>query len=149
MKSQKNEPDPTTASDRPDKGPVPKSEQAIRLDEARLHRAFDYLKSTLQESDPLDANLGSINSGLIRMSLGFERSLLSKLEDGSPDVGQLIQILPAIETHLRMMRQVERFAQLKLRIEQARKRERTDDHTTPGLDAPAGPARSQNEDSAV
>ena len=126
MESQTNEPDSTTAIAPPDECPEPDAEHAIHLDEVRLHRAFDYLKSTLQESDPLDANLGSTNSGLIRMSLGFERSLLSKLEDGSPDVGQLIQILPAIETHLRMMRQVERFAQLKLRIEQARKRERTE-----------------------
>jgi hypothetical protein len=87
----------------------------------RLSRVLDYQANALAKKDALEANLGSLNSGLMRMSLWLDEAIEQAMGMGQPNVERLEQILPAIETHLRVMRQVDRFAQIELRANQSRK----------------------------
>ena len=89
--------------------------------EARLSRVLDYQASSLGKEDPLEANLGSINSGLMRVALWLDETIEQAMESGPRTVERLQRILPAIDTHLRVTRQVDRFAQIELRAIGARK----------------------------
>jgi len=89
--------------------------------EARLRRVLDYQANALAKEDALEGSLGSINSGLMRMSLWLDEAIEQAMESGPPHVERLEQILPAIETHLRVTRQVDRFAQIEMRANEARK----------------------------
>jgi hypothetical protein len=59
--------------------------------------------------------LGSVNSGLMRIGLWLDDTIGRAMSDGSPTLERMHRVLPAIETYLRVMRQVDRFAQLELR----------------------------------
>ena len=94
----------------------PKVEQQV----ARLRRVSDYLTSSLAKADPLEANIGSINSGLMRLALSLDDIIERAVGAGPQTVEGLENVMPAIDTHLRVTRQVDRFAQLELRSHEAR-----------------------------
>jgi hypothetical protein len=117
---------------------------------ARLNRLHDFQTSSLAKEDPLDANLGSVNSGLIRVALWLDEVITDAMESGPASVERLQRMLPAIDTHLRVTRQVDRFAQLELRNIEARKLkgkkgDSAGEEFDPMLDLPLG----GSEDSAV
>ena len=87
---------------------------------ARLSRALDYQLGALGKEDPLAANLGSMNGGLMRMAVWLDETLLQSMESGPPNLERAQRLLPAIETLLRLMRQVDRFSQLELRTAESR-----------------------------
>jgi len=89
--------------------------------EARLRRVLDYQANSIAKEDALEANLGSLNSGLMRMSLWLDEAIEQAMESGPTNVERLEQILPAIDTQLRVMRQVDRFAQIEMRANQTPK----------------------------
>ena len=82
---------------------------------ARLARVRDYQEAALAKEDLLQANLGSAASGLMRIGIRLDEVIEQVLAGGSPTLERALKSLPAIETHLRLMRQVDRFAQLELR----------------------------------
>jgi hypothetical protein len=87
---------------------------------ARLSRVVDYQAQSLGKPDALQANLGSLNSGLMRIALNLDEALEQALSGGPRTVERVQKLLPAIETHLRVARQVDRFAQLEMRSEMSR-----------------------------
>ena len=89
--------------------------------EARLSRVFDYQAKSLAKEDDLEANLGSINSGLMRIAIWLDEAVDQVLESGPRTVERLTRLLPAIDAHLRVTRQVDRFAQLEIRAVESRK----------------------------
>ena len=118
--------------------------------DARLSRVLDFQASSLAKDDPLEANLGSINSGLMRVALWLDEAIEEAMESGPRTVERLQRMLPAIETHLRVTRQVDRFAQLEIRNAEARKPKPTvDDRDTVCLDAPSNASIGESEDSEV
>jgi hypothetical protein len=115
--------------------------------EARLTRVLDYQASALTKEDHLEANLGSINSGLMRIGLWLDETIGRAMAGGPPTVERMHRILPAIETHLRVTRQVDRFAQIELRAAAARKPKATDDPAKLiNTDAAPGLGITQSED---
>lgn len=88
---------------------------------ARLKRLHDFQTSSLAKDDPLEATLGSVNSGLMGIAFWLDEVLTDAMESGPPSIERLQRMLPAIEAHLRVTRQVDRFAQLELRNVEARK----------------------------
>jgi hypothetical protein len=115
-----------------------------------LSRVLDYQAHALAKPDPLQANLGSINSGLMRISLWLDESVAHALDGGPPDVERLSRVSQAIDTYLRVTRQVDRFSQLELRTFEARRRQRTEHPREPlRVDAPWYPGRGGSEDSVV
>ncbi len=117
---------------------------------ARLSRVLDYQIKSLEKDDPLEANLGSINSGLIRMALWLDETIEQAMESGPPNVERLSKVLPAIDTHLRVTRQVDRFANIELRAAEARKPKPAEHNGKKKcLDSPAGGGVEESEDSEV
>ena len=118
--------------------------------DARLSRVLDYQASSLQKDDPLEANLGSINSGLMRVALWLDETIEQAMVSGPPNVERLSRILPAIDTHLRVTRQVDRFANIELRAAEARNPKPSDNNgAVLSLDAPSSTGIGQSEDSEV
>ena len=116
--------------------------------DARLSRVLDYQASSLEKEDALEANLGSLNSGLMRVALWLDETIEQAMDSGPPNIDRLQRILPAIDTHLRVTRQVDRFAQIELRAAEACNPKVTDDSSAkPRLDAPSIAEISQSEDS--
>lgn len=129
---------------------VAQATRATNSHDARLSRVLDYQASSLQKDDPLEANLGSINSGLMRVALWLDETIEQAMESGPPNVERLSRILPAIDTHLRVTRQVDRFAQIELRAVEARKPKPTDDvRAALCLDATSTTGIDQSEESEV
>ena len=127
---------------------VGEAAQPSNSHDARLSRVLDYQASSLQKDDPLEANLGSINSGLMRLALWLDETIEQAMESGPPNVERLSRILPAIDTHLRVTRQVDRFANIELRAAEASKPKLLDKNDTVlCLDAPS--STGQSEDSEV
>ena len=92
----------------------------------------------------------SINSGLMRVALCLEETIEQAMGTGPPNLERLQRVLPAIDTHLRVTRQVDRFAQIELRAAEARKPKPTDNSTSQVcLDTHSTIGISQSEDSEV
>jgi hypothetical protein len=118
--------------------------------DARLSRVLDYQASSLQKDDPLEASLGSINSGLMRVALWLDETIEQAMVSGPPNVERLARILPAIDTHLRVTRQVDRFANIELRAAEARKPKPSQSNGAAlSLDTPSSTRSDQSEDSEV
>lgn len=100
---------------------TPRELTAASTHEARLRRIRDYLNDSLNKNDPLEANVGAINSGLLRMALWLDETLENAMSDGTQNVDRLKRLLPAIEAQLKISRQVDRFAQIEIRAIEARK----------------------------
>ena len=150
MEIQPNETDAVTALAQSGEHAVTDADQAANSHDARLSRVLDYQVSSLEKDDPLEANLGSINSGLMRVALWLDETIEQAMESGPPNVERLSRILPAIDTHLRVTRQVDRFAQIELRAVEARQPKPTDDNcATLRVDAPSSSGVGQSEDSEL
>ncbi len=83
--------------------------------EARLKVANDYLSKSLEKQDPLEANLGSVNSGLIRVAVQLDETLRKAIESGPRTLEFMHQLEPSIELVLKLARQIGRFADVELR----------------------------------
>jgi hypothetical protein len=150
MEIQSIQADAITALDRSGERSVAEAVQPTISHNVRLSRVLDYQISSLEKDDPLEANLGSINSGLMRVALWLDETIEQVMESGPPNVERLARILPAIDAHLRVTRQVDRFAQIELRAVDARKPKATDDNpATLCLDASSSTGIGQSEDSEV
>ena len=78
----------------------------------RQERIRDYLRSALAMEDPLAANVGAVNSDLMLFSYSLQRAITKAL-DMTPDaLDQFGKLMPAIDSYMRISRQVERFAKL-------------------------------------
>ncbi len=89
---------------------------------------IDYQTKSLEKTDALEANLGSINSGLMRIAVSLDETIEQAIESGPRTLERVQRILPAIETHLRVARQIDRFAQIDVRAAESRKRKPNDDN---------------------
>ena len=134
----------------------PVSQQAVipsmsDAHEARLRCVLDYQHNSLAKPNALEANLGSINSGLLRICICLDEAIVQATENGPCTVERVQNMLPAIDTYLRVTRQIDRFANLEARINEARRPKHGDDPISAvNLDEPmALPARPQSEDSPM
>ena len=83
--------------------------------EARLKVVNEYLSKSLAKRDPLEANLGSVNSGLIRVAVQLDETLRKAIESGPRTLEFMHQLEPSIELALKLARQIGRFADVELR----------------------------------
>ncbi len=104
---------------------APAADNPIRVPKqlrTRLKRVQDYQSQALAKTNALEANLGSVNSGLMGISLQLDHAIRKTL-DASPDMIERVQkLLPTIETHLKVARQIDRFTQLELQMSASRKK---------------------------
>jgi hypothetical protein len=149
MTQQPAQPDAVELPSRADEFALPTSNHTLADNhEARLSRLRDYQVSSLGREDALQSNLGSINAGLMRVALWLEEIVQETMEGGPRTMERLQRISPAIETHLRVARQVDRFSQIELRAVGARKPRANDDGAARAcLDASPAAGTGQSEDS--
>jgi hypothetical protein len=104
----------------PRTGQGPVSGDRTNLRQARrLERVDAYLEKVLAKKNSLQANLGSINSGLMRIAVHMDEVINENLALGPASLDQIQRLAPTIETYLRVARQVDRFAQLETRAGQS------------------------------
>jgi hypothetical protein len=108
----------------------PKSSRRHR----RLERIRDYECDALAQPDALVANLGAINSDLMRLAYRLLRSTNAGLAQYATSLEDVATILPAIGVCSQITRQIDRLAQLDCRL-----------RVSPSGNSPPGfPARSRN-----
>ena len=150
MEIQRIQTDTVTALDKSGPREVTAAAPPVSSHDARLSRVLDYQVSALEKDDPLEANLGSINSGLMRVALWLDETIEQAMASGPPNVERLSRILPATDTLLRVARQVDRFANIELRAAAARKPKTPDaNHGAYCFDVPSNGGIGQSEDSEV
>ncbi len=88
----------------------------------RLDCIERYRDGALKKSDLLDANLGLVTSGLLKMAYRQEQLLDQAYEQcaDSPRGREVLRL--AVDDHLRVTRQLERFLQLEIRSAEVHQR---------------------------
>ena len=110
----------------------PASLTAVSVHEARLSRLHDYLTNSLEKKDALEANVGSVNSGLIRVAIWLDETIEQAIESGPCSIERIESVSPAIDTQLRVARQVDRFAQIEIRSTESGKPKKIGSNTNMG-----------------
>ena len=82
----------------------------------RLQRIEQLQSQALANPDPLAANLGAANGALMRIGFRLEEALEGALAKVPSPTERFDRLVPAIETYLKVMRQVDRFSQLEQRL---------------------------------
>jgi len=131
-------PETQTAESRPEDGgstPLPASTEEHT---ARMSRVLDLMASALSKDDHLRANLGSMNAGLMRLGIHFEEGLEGSMTASPLTVERLQKILPAVETHLRLLRQIDRFAHLEQQLTRSQRPQEFANHSENAAATPRG-----------
>lgn len=116
-----NEPIESTNTHEAIRGPEAPKEPGTTA--VRLQRVADYQSDAAALPDPLRANLGLMNAGLMRIGQAIDEAVDQALRDGPTTIEQLDRLRPTIEMYLRITRQVDRFAQLELKTREVDSRE--------------------------
>jgi|tagenome__1003787_1003787.scaffolds.fasta_scaffold17556544_1 hypothetical protein len=96
---------------------VPMSDQPAHHDnyDLRLQRIADYQSQALAKKHHLKSNLASINCGLMRIATQLETTIEQAMARSEISEAGMERLDQAIGTHLRVTRQIDRFAQIDLR----------------------------------
>ena len=89
---------------------------AEALAELREKRTFDYLQEVLGIGDPLSANVGAVVADLMFFASHMRRIIAPALQELPAEPRSLANLLPAVESHSRVARQIERLAALMDRL---------------------------------
>ena len=101
-------------------GRGPAEKPPTELHDARVSRVLDYQYAALEEDDPLTAGLASLNSGLMRIAIELDEPIAKALESDPQKVAMDCSVQAALDTLLRVTRQVDRLAQTEVRVAKAR-----------------------------
>jgi hypothetical protein len=100
------------------------SERRTTADESatvlRLRRIEDLQANALAKADPLEASLGAANGALLRVGMRLEENIERAWASMTDPADRFVRIAPTIESLLKVMRQVDRLAQLDQRLNSAR-----------------------------
>ena len=88
--------------------------------EQRLMNALEYQAEALSRESKRDACLGALNAGLARMAIRLEHAIEEAFDAEPLTLERVSKISPALNDHQRLARQIERFAQFEMRVEDKR-----------------------------
>ena len=94
--------------------PAPSSPAAAQqpyeaLRQTRSKCLTNYHAQALSQQDPLLATIGGLTAGMVEIAHWLEDAI-HEVIDGQPATMDIVRkVNPAIETHLRLLRQVDRF----------------------------------------
>ena len=91
----------------------------------RIHRIEQLQAEALAEPDALQANLGAFNAGLMRIGFRLEEAIEGASAQITDPLARFERLAPAIDSLLKVMRQVDRFAQLDQRLASAQQSRKT------------------------
>lgn len=95
--------------------------QVSQYQENRLRRVLDYQAAVLQKKDHLEAVLGTVNAGLVGVTIQLDEFIEGALAASPKTVERVQKLLPSIQTYLQATRQIDRLTQVELRIAASRK----------------------------
>jgi len=87
----------------------------------RLQRITDYLESSLGKPDALQATIGAANSDLMLVGFRLNEAVQAALNSRPAALSEFGKLMPAVESLLKVYKQVERFTQLEVRFGKAEK----------------------------
>ena len=99
--------------------PPPDRGGAGRTD-VRLQRIMDYVKEASEKRDALDATLGAVNGDLLLIARRLRQELDDFLNRPSESAEELLLAQSFFDQHLRVAKQIDRFAQLDIKLRAAR-----------------------------
>ena len=92
------------------------------LSQARRQRIREYHAEVLGHEKPLSAVLGSLSAGLMEIGVQLEEEIHESSNAEPLTVEHLMNRRPAIEAYLKVLRQIDRFAQLEVRMRPSERR---------------------------
>lgn len=90
-------------------------------DDVRLQRIIEYMRDSLANSDPLDANLGTVNADLFLMAHRLMQGMGDVLESRPDSLEEFDLAHQSLDHYLRVTKQIDRFTQLIERRKRAQK----------------------------
>lgn len=85
-------------------------------DDRRFQRLADYQKKAVKNSDPLVASLAVINSDLMGFAFRLSKAIDGAVGEGASSLQELHQVDPALNSYLRVAKQIDRFTQLGIHL---------------------------------
>jgi hypothetical protein len=90
---------------------------ADTVDKRRARRISDLAAESLQHHDSFQACLGASVAGILAIDQSLQERVTRALAADSGELADVSTVLPAIDTILRLERQVERFGQLTTKLQ--------------------------------
>jgi len=87
----------------------------------RVQRIADYLESSLGKPDALQATIGAANSDLMLVGFRLNEAVQAALNSTPAALSEFGKLMPAVESLLKVYKQVDRFTQLEVRFSKAEK----------------------------
>ena len=109
----------SSATDQPAAGQNQHRSAREAIADLRLQRIEKLQSESLEKPDALTANLGAASGALLRIAVLLEDTIEDALTNTNPPE-RLARLITTIETYLKVMRQVDRFAQLDQRHDSGR-----------------------------
>jgi len=94
-------------------------------DDQRQRRIDDYRRAALAMEDPLAANVAAVNSDLLLFGYSLQQAITQALQTAPTALDEFGKLMPAIDSYMRISRQVERFAKLNQQLTAAEKARRS------------------------
>ena len=101
--------------------PVADEQPSSENYQLRQQRVLDYQNAAMAITNVLVSNLASINSGLFQIALRLEETIENAMARTPVPVERMQRVYQAIDAHLRVSRQIDRFAQVELRAADPRR----------------------------
>ena len=100
------------------------AQTSVRLSqhqETRLKRVLDYQVDVLKKESHLEAALGTVTAGLMTVAIQMDEFIEQALAVSPKTIDRVQKLLPSIQTYLQATRQIDRLAQVELRVAASRK----------------------------
>ncbi len=85
-------------------------------DDRRFQRLADYQMKAVKNADPLVASLAVINSDLMGFAFRLSKAIDGAVGEGAASLQELHQVDPALNSFLRVAKQIDRFTQLGIHL---------------------------------
>ncbi len=95
------------------------------VDDVRLQRIIEYMRDSLADSDPLDANLGTVNADLFLMAHRLMQGMGDVLESRPDSLEEFDLVHQSLDHYLRVTKQIDHFTQLIEKRKRAQKEGRS------------------------
>jgi hypothetical protein len=105
----------STLSDDDVEDAPPDDEEALQL--ARIEECR---QEALREEDSLESSLGGLTSGLMKFSVRYEQNITKLHEQPGVAIHDSPELIRSMTTYLNLLRQVDRFVNLKARLAENR-----------------------------
>jgi hypothetical protein len=99
--------------------PTAKADDAQGRD-VRMQRLTDHMADSLAKDDPFAANLGAVNGDLMLIEYRMRQSLDVLLKEAPRSPEEFQAAMPGVDAYLRVVKQIDRFSQLALKLDSAR-----------------------------